>query len=106
MEELRCEENVDKVLYKGTFRISRDRYVVDLGTILNPDLTIATSAKDEATGTHYSNADEKVTIIDTITYTGLKKGQEYVMKGTLMDRETGEMILDGENRNITASKEI
>ena len=26
------------------------------------------------------------------------------MKGTLMDRETGEMILDGENRNITASK--
>lgn len=104
LEELRCEENVDKVLYKGTFRISRDRYVVDLGTILNPDLTIATSAKDEATGTHYSNADEKVTIIDTITYTGLKKGQEYVMKGTLMDRETGEMILDGENRNITASK--
>ena len=104
LEELRCEENVDKVLYKGTFRISRDRYVVDLGTILNPDLTIATSAKDEATGTHYSNADEKVTIIDTVTYTGLKKGQEYVMKGTLMDRETGEMILDGENRNITASK--
>lgn len=104
LEELRCEENVDKVLYKGTFRISRDRYVVDLGTILNPDLTIATSAKDEATGTHYSNADEKVTIIDTVTYTGLKKGQEYVMKGTLMDRETGEMILDGENRSITASK--
>ena len=103
-KELRCEENVDKVLYKGTFRISRDRYVVDLGTILNPDLTIATSAKDEATGTHYSNADEKVTIIDTVTYTGLKKGQEYVMKGTLMDRKTGEMILDGENRNITASK--
>ncbi len=34
LEELRCEENVDKVLYKGTFRISRDRYVVDLGTIL------------------------------------------------------------------------
>ena len=26
------------------------------------------------------------------------------MKGTLMDRKTGEMILDGENRNITASK--
>ena len=26
LEELRCEENVDKVLYKGTFRISRDRY--------------------------------------------------------------------------------
>ena len=24
LEELRCEENVDKVLYKGTFRISRD----------------------------------------------------------------------------------
>ena len=53
---------------------------------------------------HIIQMHEKVTIIDTITYTGLKKGQEYVMKGTLMDRETGEMILDGENRNITASK--
>ena len=28
------------------------------------------------------------------------------MKGTLMDRKTGEMILDGENRNITASKKF
>ena len=46
-----------------------------LGQYLIQILQIATSAKDEATGTHYSNADEKVTIIDTVTYTGLKKGR-------------------------------
>lgn len=104
LEELRCEENVGKVLYKGTFRISRDNYAVDLGTILNPDLTIATLAKDEATGTHYANADKNVTIIDTVTYTGLKKGQEYTMKGTLMDRKTGEAILDKNGKKVSASQ--
>lgn len=106
LEELRCEENVDKALYKGTFRISGDRYIVDLGTILNPDLTIATSAKDEATGTHYANADKDVTVIDTVTYTGLKKGQEYIMKGMLMDRETGEPILDEKGKKVTASQKF
>ena len=30
LEELRCEKNVDKALYKGTFKISRDQYTVDL----------------------------------------------------------------------------
>ena len=29
LEELRCEENVDKVLYKGTFRISSERLCED-----------------------------------------------------------------------------
>ena len=100
MEELRCGQNVDKALYKGTFKISRDNYILDLGTIMNPDLVISTVAKDEETGTHYSNADESVTVIDTVTYTGLKKGKEYVMKGTLMDHKTGEPVLDSKGKKI------
>lgn len=59
---------------------------------MNPDLVISTVAKDEETGTHYSNADESVTVIDTVTYTGLKKGKEYVMKGILMDHKTGSLF--------------
>ena len=100
MEELRCGQNVDKALYKGTFKISRDNYILDLGTIMNPDLVISTVAKDEETGTHYSNADESVTVIDTVTYTGLKKGKEYVMKGILMDHKTGEPVLDSKGKKI------
>lgn len=102
LKELRCEENVGKALYKGNFKVTRDQYTVDLGTIMNPDLTIATSAKDEETGTHYAVGDDSVTIIDTVAYTGLKKGKEYIMKGILMDRETGEAVVDPEGNKITA----
>ena len=45
---------------KEHLKISRDNYILDLGTIMNPDLVISTVAKDEETGTHYSNADESV----------------------------------------------
>ena len=34
--------------------------------------------------------DEKVTIVDTVEYEGLKKGVEYRVVGTLMNKETGE----------------
>ena len=40
---------------------------------MNPDLVISTVAKDEETGTHYSNADESVTVIDTVTLQALKR---------------------------------
>ena len=39
-------------------------------------------------------------MIDTVTYTGLKKGKEYVMKGTLMDHKTGEPVLDSKGKKI------
>lgn len=46
---------------------------------------------------------ETVTIVDTVEYEGLKKGQEYKVIGTLMDKETGEPILiDG--KPVTAEK--
>ena len=35
-------------------------------------------------------------LIDTVEYSGLKKGQKYKVIGTLMDAETGEAILIGE----------
>ena len=35
---------------------------------------------------------EKVTITDTVSYDGLKVGEKYTLKGTLMDKETGRPI--------------
>lgn len=106
LEELKCEANEDKALYKGTFTVSRDGFQIDLGTIDNPDLTLITKALDEKTGTHYACADEEVTIIDTVSYTGLKKGKEYALKGTLMNKETGEALLDKKGNPITATKKF
>lgn len=39
-----------------------------------------------------SKPDEKVTLVDTVEYEGLKKGVEYRVVGTLMNKETGEAL--------------
>ena len=39
---------------------------------------------------------QEVTITDTVEYSGLTIGQEYTLKGVLMDTETGEPLLVGE----------
>ena len=101
LEELPCEANDGKALYKGTFSITRHGYTVDLGTILNSDITLETKARDEATGTQHAFASENATMIDEISYTGLKKGTEYTLVTSLMDKETGEPALDADGKEIT-----
>ena len=73
IEELKCDANEGKALYKGTLTITRDGYKIDMGTIENADLTLQTTAKDEASNTHYAATDDAVTLVDTVSYTGLKK---------------------------------
>ena len=65
--------------------------------------SISTTAMDSDTLDHISKADNKVTIIDTVTYNNLTPGKSYTMKGTLMDKETGKAIkVDG--KEVTAEK--
>lgn len=103
IEEQRCDANKDKALYKGAFTVSRDNYQIDLGTIDNPDLTISTTVKDEETNSHYAQACDDVTLIDTVSYTGLKKNKEYTLSGVLVDKETGEPVLDQNGNQVTAT---
>ena len=41
---------------------------------------------------------EQITITDTVEYSGLTVGQEYKLTGVLMDKETGEPLLVGEEQ--------
>jgi hypothetical protein len=50
---------------------------------------VGTKAADEATGTNEGTPADRVTIVDTVSYTGLTPGKEYVLTGTLMDASTG-----------------
>ncbi len=93
IEELRCEANEGRDLLEFEVTVYRDSVTVDLGTLTNDRIEIGTTALDSETGGHSSVADEAVTIIDTVTYKGLKKGQEYRLSGVLMDKETGEKFL-------------
>ncbi len=44
---------------------------------------------------------EQITITDTVEYSGLTVGQEYKLTGVLMDKETGEPLLIGEDEEQT-----
>ena len=57
---------------------------------------IRTTAIDSETNDHISEADQSVTIVDTVNYWNLTAGKEYVLKGVLMDQATGEPLrIDG-----------
>lgn len=104
VEELPCEANADRTLIP-TFDVSvyRDAMTVDLGTLTNdapPSETplapaVRTEATDADDGDHEAVADESVTIVDTVSYTGLMPGKEYTLTGTLVDKETGEPVRSG-----------
>lgn len=55
---------------------------------------IRTSANDSETGNHISLADGKVKVIDTITYSNLLKGKTYTVEGYLVDKDSGETLLN------------
>lgn len=106
VEEQRCEANEGKDLIKFSLTVSRDGYTVDMGTLTDLDVAIFTTAKDAETNSHYSYADDEVTIIDEVTYTGLKKGETYVQTGTVVNKATASAVLDKDGNPVTAEKEF
>ncbi len=102
IQEVRCEANEGKALFKGTFTISMHAFTIDYGTITNADLAMQTTAKDAVSNMHTAYAREEVTIVDTVFYTGLKKNQTYTIKGIIMDKDTNEPLLDVDGNQITA----
>mgnify|MGYP003276131084 FL=1 len=80
--------------------VSRNKTVVDLGTLTDdyePEISIHTTATDKATGEKSIIAGKSVTIVDTVTLDGLKKGTKYQLKGWQMVKaENAELIVNGE----------
>ena len=70
-------------------------------TVEYPKHEIRTMAKDKESGTQELTAKAEVTIVDTVSYEGLVPGQEYTLKGILMDKET-EKPLMVKGKEITA----
>ena len=106
IEELPSKANEGMNMYRGKLSIYRDRVTVDMGNIENKGVNIGTSAEEETSGSQYALAEEAVTIVDTVSYDGLTKGETYTVKGTLMDKQTGEPLIDGKGDPITAEKEL
>ena len=73
LEEQRCETNEGMNLLKIEVTIYKDSVTVPLGTLTDDQIEIGTTALDQETESHISKPDEKVTIVDTVEYEGLKK---------------------------------
>ena len=74
--------------------------------IENNLIKIQTVAKSE-TKLHMQEANEKVTLTDTVTYQGLLVGRKYKVAGTLVDKDTGNPVVDADGKTVTAeSKEF
>ena len=106
LEELSCDNNKGKILYKGEFSIRRDKVTVDIGTIENhsePTPVITTQASDAKTQYQIIKPSADTDIIDKVTITDTRAGRDYTITGTLMDKDTGEAVMVNGNP-VTASQ--
>ena len=106
LEELSCENNRGKILYKGEFSIRRDKVTVDIGTIENhsePTPVITTQASDAKTQYQIIKPSADTDIVDKVTITDTMAGREYTITGILMDKDTGEAVMVNGNP-VTASQ--
>lgn len=110
IQELRCEANEGYALWEDTFNVNRDTtatgFDIDLGTVDDqPIPKLATEATDAADGDHALAPEGTVTVIDEVTYANLVPGMTYTVKGTLMDKATGQpLIVNGSE--VTSEKEF
>ena len=94
-----------------TIVVFEELYQEDLKLAVHADITdqdqtiyfpeIGTTAKDKETDMNLSHADKEVTLVDTVAYKNLLPGEEYVMTGTLMDKESGKPV-EIDKKEVTA----
>ena len=52
---------------------------------------------------HYFTTAAGSTLVDTVTYSGLKPGRAYTLTGKLMDKDTGKAVTDKSGKEITGT---
>lgn len=95
--ELPCESNEGLQLVSTQITISRNATTVDLGTIDDPSMYISTVATDADDGDKYIVADNNSVFRDTVSYSGMIKDKQGVMRTTLVD-------LDDDNKELFVSE--
>lgn len=88
-------------LYEGSTEKANHADPDDKKQTISFEPSIGTTALDSKTEDHIGEHSASAKIVDTVAFKNLVVGQEYTVKGKLMDKETGEpLTVDGEE--ITA----
>lgn len=96
LEELPCAANENMELLTFEVSVYRNGYTIHLGTLTDdyiPQPEIFTTALEKESMAQEAYATGKVTIVDTVYYSGLKPGTEYKLAGVLMDKESNAPLL-------------
>lgn len=113
VEELLCENNKDKFLIEP-FTVTVDSDLADTGIReLDPVVNepkeepkLKTTATDSESLIHDAYVNETTTITDVVEYANLEVGKEYTFSGYLVQKETGEPLLDADGNKVTAKTTI
>ena len=93
-EELYDLSNPDEPI-----KVAEHKDIEDEGqtvTITERIITMHTTATNKATGKKTIEANDKVTIVDTVTLDGLEKGAKYTLKGwEMVKSENAELLVNG-----------
>lgn len=92
------------VAFRGKTTVVGETLINEYGdTLVHADITdeaqtvrfpkISTTAVGSETGDHVVRAGENAKIDDTVAYENLVVGQQYILKGVVMDKATGEPLL-------------
>ena len=101
---------VYEYLYQQDIEISNHTDLQDeKQQVTFPDMEIHTTALEQNTQSHEAYINEvggTTSITDTVEITGIVPGLDYILKGVVMDQETGEPLLNADGEEITVEKVI
>lgn len=95
IEELRVPANEGyELVVLPKVSITRDGYTVNIGTLDDRSMQIATFATDKKTGTKAVAAEQDATILDRVEFRYATPGGEYMLKTWAVIYEDGEQLAD------------
>ena len=89
-------------LYANNVRVATHADINDEGQRVEFSPEIHTTALGKDTNDHFVYDAPSVTIVDTVHYEGLIPGREFVVQGVLMDKSTGDELIDSQGNTVTA----
>ena len=90
-------------LYWNNIHIASHADIEDDGQRVEFHPEIGTTAVSEGTNDHFAYADGSVIIVDTVHYKGVVPGREFIVHGILMDKNTGDALVDSNGETVENS---
>ena len=91
----------ESLLYKGDIVANHNEITDKDQTIDFPNMEIKTSVINKDTNTQFAQVGDKLTFVDTVSYKGLIPDYEFILKGKIIDKTTGEPLKVDE-KEVTA----